>query len=332
MMSITLILTVWGYADMPELPEVEVTKQDLYSMILESEVGTESKTIAKVLPYTKEFFTAKTNPRNNKKDFLAQILKYDDRRKELENSKITSIYRIAKYIIISTDASLHFVIHLGMSATVYSIIATPNDRKLIESGGGLEFLDFLNSSTDRVFARHHHTGFLLKDGRIFLFHDVRRFGEWAVLTDDELNKFKDGFGSSWDPHLSNFDSKSLIEFINNHPQKTTRKWNQSNMGLLSFIGKSGAIKGCGAIYSREVVFASGLDPSTPISSLKEYDWINLANSMQTVLSESISDGGTAFNSKDADDADSVRSRGDFVRPSGQLSRYQEKLKSYKKKH
>ncbi|WP_225972043.1 hypothetical protein [Taylorella equigenitalis] len=54
--------------------------------------------------------------------------------------------------------------------------------------------------------------------------------------------------------------------------------------------------------------------------------------MQTVLSESISDGGTAFNSKDTDDADSVRSRGDFVRPSGQLSRYQEKLKSYKKKH
>lgn len=317
---------------MPELPEVEVTKQDMNDMILGSENSPKSKTIAYALPYTKEFYSAKTNPKNNKRDFIAQILDYENRRKLLSGAQILSIERIAKFIIISTNIGLHIIVHLGMSATIYPIIATENDKELIASGRGLDFLSLLNTSTDRVFAKHHHTGFLLEDGRVFLFHDVRRFGEWAILNDQELADFKNSFISSWDPHLSDFDPKSLINFIQNHPIQTTKKWVNSKMNLLAFIGKSGAIKGCGAIYSREVIYESGIDPSTPICLLKNKDWTKIAKAMRDVLSESIMDGGTAFNTKDSDRADLVRARGDFVRPSGVLSRYQEKLKSYKKKH
>lgn len=76
---------------MPELPEVEVTKEGLLPLLL-------NRTIQKVNTY---------NP--NLRFKIPQTLK------NLESYKIIKITRRAKYIIVETNGGGSFVIHLGMT-------------------------------------------------------------------------------------------------------------------------------------------------------------------------------------------------------------------------
>ena len=82
---------------MPELPEVETTKKELKSLII-------NKFIDKVLIYTK---------------FLRIPLE-EAKLKKLEGKKITSITRKAKYIIIKLNNFYSIIIHLGMTGRLLS--------------------------------------------------------------------------------------------------------------------------------------------------------------------------------------------------------------------
>ena len=82
---------------MPELPEVETTKKELKSLII-------NKFIDKVLIYTK---------------FLRIPLE-EAKLKKLEGKKIISITRKAKYIIIKLNNFYSIIIHLGMTGRLLS--------------------------------------------------------------------------------------------------------------------------------------------------------------------------------------------------------------------
>ena len=82
---------------MPELPEVETTKKELKSLII-------NKFIDKVLIYTK---------------FLRIPLE-EAKLKKLEGKKITNITRKAKYIIIKLNTFYSIIIHLGMTGRLLS--------------------------------------------------------------------------------------------------------------------------------------------------------------------------------------------------------------------
>ena len=82
---------------MPELPEVETTKKELKSLII-------NKFIDKVLIYTK---------------FLRIPLE-EAKLKKLEGKKITNITRKAKYIIIKLNNFYSIIIHLGMTGRLLS--------------------------------------------------------------------------------------------------------------------------------------------------------------------------------------------------------------------
>ena len=83
---------------MPELPEVEIIKQSLKKAIL-------SKIILKVSINNK-----------NLRFKLSPSFK-----KNIENKKITNIFRYAKYLIIELNKKTFLTIHFGMSGTLHLV-------------------------------------------------------------------------------------------------------------------------------------------------------------------------------------------------------------------
>ena len=138
---------------MPELPEIEIVKRSLFKKINKAK-------IVKV----------KINNKNLRYKIPQTFSK------KLVNEKILKISRRSKYLIFHFKNKL-LLVHLGMSGKF--LIVRSKDNKMFRTS----FYYNLN-----ILTKHNHIYFVLNNGLILIYNDVRRFGFFKLFENIKLKE------------------------------------------------------------------------------------------------------------------------------------------------
>jgi formamidopyrimidine-DNA glycosylase len=178
---------------------------------------------------------------------------------ELPGRPIDRVYRVGKHIVFDLGAgrtpSLQWIVHLGMSGRL--LVADP----------------------ETPIPRHTHGILHLASGRELRFVDPRRFGRMGLhgLSTKKTTPFA---GTGQEPlKISQDEFAALFR-----PRRTSIKAALLNQKLL---------QGVGNIYADESLFRAGIRPRRMAGRLKRAELDRLHASVQSVLAEAISLGGSS---------------------------------------
>lgn len=222
--------------NMPELPEVETIKNALLRAVVNANiirVSIFNNRFRKIIP--------------------------DDFAKKIEGSKIISVQRYAKYLLLNLDNGLSIIWHLGMSGKVKICNNLPNN-----------------------FEKHDHVVFET-DKTVLIYNDARRFGMLDYFKTDDLWKNPLFAHIGIDP----FDAKLDGLFLFN---KLKNKKIPIKVALLD----QKIINGIGNIYASEALFDAGISPIRSSDSLNLKDCEKLVKSIQKILQKAIEAGGSSI--------------------------------------
>ena len=228
---------------MPELPEVETVTSGLNFAI-------------------KDLIVKKVHV--NRYDLRIKVSK--EITTVLNNLKVITVKRRAKYGIIHFENEYSIVFHLGMSGRIVI------DRKIFTP---LQKHDHIAIE----FFKNNNKKFKLR----FSFRDPRRFGFFNIYkthSSDYNNLFK-ALGP--EPLADNF---SIDNFYS--------KINKSHSNIKSILLNQNIISGLGNIYVCEALFLARISPRTTGCSLSFKQIKNLYSKIKEVLLKAIKEGGTSI--------------------------------------
>ena len=217
---------------MPELPEVETTRRGISPHVL-------GRKVQKVV-------VRESRLRWPVPEQLEQAL---------SGSRITSVNRRAKYLLVETDSGI-LMVHLGMYGS----------------------LRIMPAGTPPLF--HDHIDVVLDDGNCLRYHDPRRFGSFHWL-DSPAHPLLDHLGP--EPLSTAFSGAYLYE-------RSRRR----QLSVKQFVMDGKVVVGVGNIYANEALFMAGIHPARAAGrvALKRYE--ALAETIKTVLRDAIEQGGTTL--------------------------------------
>ena len=224
---------------MPELPEVETVSQGIKSKLLNHKI---SKVIVK-----------RRDLRFRMDTKLEQ---------KITNTKINSVSRRAKYILINLDNGLTVIMHLGMSGRI-----VVEDLK----------------SSKNVF-KHTHLEIITTGKKKMKFIDPRRFGSVLLHETNNLNTHKLIKNLAPEPLTKEFNATYLFK---------TLKGRSAN--IKSIIMNQFIVVGVGNIYASESLYKAKIRPGRQAKSLSLTECVLLAKSIKKVLKRSIKLGGSSIN-------------------------------------
>ncbi len=224
---------------MPELPEVEVICQGLIPHLL-------NRTILDIYCSGKQ---------------LRYPVRCDKIQTELRNSKIISLTRRAKYLILKTDNNSSLIIHLGMTGNMGIFPAGSATKK------------------------HDHICWLLDNSQELRFNDTRRFGAVHLLPAHSAKQLEKEFFSKTGPEP--FSRSCSIAYLTERAARRT-------IGIKKFIMDSHTIAGIGNIYANESLFLAAIHPERPASSLSTNEWKRLLTIIRKTLKHAIQCGGSTI--------------------------------------
>jgi len=233
---------------MPELPEIEIVKRSLVKKINKAKivnVKINNRNLRYKIPYTLS--------------------------KKLVNEKILKISRRSKYLIFHFKNKL-LLVHLGMSGKF--LIVRNKDNKMFKTS----FYYDLN-----ILAKHNHIYFVLNNGLVLIYNDVRRFGFFKLFENIKLKEIIHLKKLGPEPFSVLFCIKYVQKFIKN------RKKNIKNLLMDQTF-----VSGLGNIYVNEVLFLSKIHPLRQCSNLKRESINNLIYNIRKVLKISINQGGSSI--------------------------------------
>jgi len=233
---------------MPELPEIEIIKRSLFKKINKAK-------IVKVKIYNK-------------------YLRYKIPKmfsKKLINEKILKISRRSKYLIFHFKNKL-LLIHLGMSGKL--LIVRSKNNKIF----GTSFYYDLN-----ILTKHNHIYFVLNNGLVLIYNDVRRFGFFKLFENIKLKEIIYLKKLGPEPFSVLFCIKYFQKFIKN------RKKNIKNLLMDQTF-----VSGLGNIYVNEALFLSKIHPLRKCNNLKRKSIKNLIYNIRKILKISINQGGSSI--------------------------------------
>ena len=224
---------------MPELPEVETVSQGIKSKLLNHKI---SKVIVK-----------RRDLRFRMDTKLEQ---------KITNTKINSVSRRAKYILINLDNGLTVIIHLGMSGRI-----VVEDLK----------------SSKNIF-KHTHLEIITTSKKKMKFIDPRRFGSVLLHETNNLNTHKLIKNLAPEPLTKEFNATYLFKALKG------RSANIKSIIMNQFI-----VVGVGNIYASESLYKAKIRPGRQAKSLSLTECVLLAKSIKKVLKRSIKLGGSSIN-------------------------------------
>ena len=243
---------------MPELPEVETVVRGLEPVAL-------GQTIQKVqqrrpnlrFPFPKRFVH------------------------KLEGSRIRSIKRRAKYILVFLQSEDVLVIHLGMSGR---FLIEDNQKKDCQTN-----TENSDKSSFEPASAHDHVVMELSNGIVLKYNDARRFGFMTIVPKEELlthDLFK---------HLG---AEPLGNEFNEHylAEKAIAK----KQSIKSFLMDQKNIAGLGNIYVCEALHRAKISPQRAATCLLRGNQKpslraqRLAPAIKTVLTDAIESGGSTL--------------------------------------
>ena len=233
---------------MPELPEVEVVKKSL------------KKTI--------NHLTLKQIQIHNK------YLRYEINQnllKKMISSKILSIDRRSKYILINLSNDHTILIHLGMTGKII-IRVKKNDFN------SSFYFDLKGSSN-----KHNHVIFKFNKDIELIYNDVRKFGFIKIEKTTNLdNSF----------HLKKLGPEPLSNKFNiNYFINNTKK---KEIYLKDLLMNQKFVSGLGNIYVNEAIYLSKINPKIRVNKISKKKVIGLIANIKKVLKKAIKEGGSSI--------------------------------------
>ena len=233
---------------MPELPEIEIVKRSLFKMINKAkiiDIKIKNKNLRYKIPNT---FS-----------------------KHLIGEKILKISRRSKYLIFHFGKKL-LLVHLGMSGKL--LLMRNRDNTIFKTS-------FYYDSN--VLHNHNHIYFILNNGFVLIYNDVRRFGFFKLYNTTQLNKIILLKKLGLEPFSKTFNIKYFEKFVQN------RKKNIKNLLMDQTF-----VSGLGNIYVNEALFMSKIKPSRICNSINKNEIRNLILNIKKILNFSISKGGSSI--------------------------------------
>ncbi len=239
---------------MPELPEVEVTRQRIAPLLL-------GRRIASVLTTRDSYF------------FLTKPAKL---RHALLGRTAVAIDRQGKYLIVTLDNRARLVLHLGMTGQLF--------------GDGVASVRLLSAATraalspkeQRAFRPDAHTHLRLgfADGvPDVLFRDVRKFGKVFLMAEGEVN-----------PRLARLGVDALSAKIEDVFPLLRRR----HTAIKNVLLDQSVIAGVGNIYADEALFLAGVRPRRRASRITRAECERIVQALRRVLRRSIETGGSSI--------------------------------------
>ena len=233
---------------MPELPEIEIVKRSLFKKINKAKI---------------------VNVKINNKNLRYKIPHMFSQ--QLINEKILKISRRSKYLIFHFKNKL-LLVHFGMSGKF--LIVRNKDNKIFKTS----FYYDLN-----ILAKHNHIYFVLNNGLVLIYNDVRRFGFFKLFENIKLKEIIYLKKLGPEPFSVLFCIKYVQKFIKN------RKKNIKNLLMDQTF-----VSGLGNIYANEALFLSKIHPLRQCSNLERKSIKNLIYNIRRVLKISINQGGSSI--------------------------------------
>jgi formamidopyrimidine-DNA glycosylase len=181
----------------------------------------------------------------------------------ITHSKIVSLSRRAKYILVHFSSKKTMIIHLGMTGN-FSVI--PADQK-----------------TKIECDRHDHVIFELDNKTKIIYRDPRRFGLIDVINTADLAEYTAFKKLGPEPLDAEFTADILQE-----------KLNGRSMAIKPAIMDQQVVVGVGNIYASEALYLSGIDPTTPSATLDRKRMKALVQNIKSILQAAIASGGSTL--------------------------------------
>ena len=141
---------------------------------------------------------------------------------------------------------------------------------------------FLIKSKNAPKDTHEHLRFILSDGRVLSYYDVRKFGTLHLRENHELFSKKPLEHLGEEPISETFDLKRFEKKL-----KSTRP-------IKGAILDQSVVSGIGNIYADEILFCARIHPRTLAKDLSVYRIKKLAACAKDILNRAVASGGTTI--------------------------------------
>ncbi len=239
---------------MPELPEVEVTRRRIESLL----VGRE---IARVLTTKPSYF------------FLTSPTRLQ---RALAGSRVDALERHGKYLLARLDSDATLLLHLGMTGQLFG-----------EGASSLRFLRALErrgaaGKEPRRFTPDEHTHLQLefadRGPRVF-FRDVRKFGKVLLIAAGQSDARLEKLG------VDALEADGAVLFEAARARRIPIK---------SLLLDQAVIAGIGNIYADEALFIAGVSPERAAHRVDAAACAAIVKAAQKVMRRSIRTGGSSI--------------------------------------
>jgi formamidopyrimidine-DNA glycosylase len=198
----------------------------------------------------------------------------------LRGSRVTALWRRAKYILASLDSGQILLVHLGMTGR-FTVFSAAGARNLGE-------FYFEAPSGERGDGPHDHVVIGLEDGTRIVYSDPRRFGIMDLFPEADTQSHKLLCSIGVEPLGNAFDAEYLAE-----------RFRGKAAPLKAALLDQRIIAGLGNIYVCEALFRAGLSPRRKARTLvrkKTHDprLDELVRHIRDVLNEAIEAGGSTL--------------------------------------
>ena len=222
---------------MPELPEVETLRRGLETHLTGRTFGETRVLVPKMLKGT----------------ITAPDVFHDS----LRNTRIESVGRRGKHLIITLDSGYYLLFHMNMRGQL----------RIVEADAPVE--------------KYLAAAFPLDNGRELRFHDIWRWGEMRLATAGELEAHPSLIGMGPEP-LSGWTPEQLKAGLAR----------RSKTAIKAVLLDQAVVAGVGNIYADESLHRSGIHPLRPAGSLNKDEVARLNAEIIAVLTEAVMAGGT----------------------------------------
>ncbi len=239
---------------LPELPEVEVTRQLIAPVLLARRIA--------AVHTTKPSYFFLTPPKTLKK--------------RLPGRSVRALTRHGKYLLAELDDESRLLLHLGMTGQLFSSAAT-SPRLLSKTARAA-----LSPETQRDFRpdAHTHLRIAFADrGPDVLFRDVRKFGKVRLL----------GVGES-DARLDKLGPDALAVT----PGILHAAGEKRRTPVKTLLLDQSVVAGVGNIYADEALFRAGVRPTRSAKRVTGAEWKRIARFVRVVLERGIATGGSSI--------------------------------------
>jgi formamidopyrimidine-DNA glycosylase len=268
---------------MPELPEVQTTVNILNKKIKG----------LNILDVWTDYDSAFHRGKNNIKDKKY----FTFFKKEILNKKILEVERRAKNILINVSGNQTILIHMKMTGHLLYGKYSFDGKKWSPPSDGL---------LSDPYNRFIHLAFSLSNKNTLVLSDARKFAKVFVFDTKKISDVSDLKKLGPEPLDKRFTYQNFKE----------RLYKKPNGKIKTILMDQEIVSGIGNIYSDEVLWMSGICPTSLVKMISEDKLKTLFKNVIKVLRESIKVGGDSMS--------------DYRNPNGEKGGYQEIHKVYRR--